>query len=96
MWSAEALHQWRGPDEKSYFIPLGKIRPGKYHLSLRFDGQAEASVRICSETFDVLLEEQQCTDRIFEHTLPVAAEGLYYLHLNATAILQGLTLTPVR
>ncbi|MFH2212077.1 MAG: hypothetical protein ABIJ01_10605 [Pseudomonadota bacterium] len=95
-WNAEVLHQWRGPDGKSYFIPLGRIRPGTYHLNLRFDGQSEASMSICGEKLDVLLEEQQRTDQVFEHTLPIAAEGLYYLHLKSTSTLLDLTFTPAR
>jgi hypothetical protein len=96
VWGVEALRQWRSPDGGSYFIPLGRLRRGAYHLSLRFDGKAEASVRISNEKFDVLLEEQQYTDQAFERTLPVATETLYYLHLKSGATLLELTLTPTR
>ena len=95
MWDAEALRQWRSPDGESYFIPLGRMRPGVYHLGLRFDGKTEASVRITNENFDVLLEEQQCRDQACDWTLPVAAEALYYLHLKSDGTLLGLTLSPV-
>lgn len=96
VWDAEMLRQWRSPEGEGYFIPLGKIREGVYHLGLRFDGKAEASVRITNEKFDMLLEEQQCTDQAFELTLPVAAEALYYLHLKSSATLLELTLTQAR
>jgi hypothetical protein len=94
MWGTEALRQWRSPEGDSYFIPLGKMRPGAYHLGLRFDGETEASVRITNENFDVLLEEQQCRDQACDQTLPVAAEALYYLHLKSSATLLALTLAP--
>ncbi|GAO35513.1 histidinol-phosphate aminotransferase [Sulfuricella sp. T08] len=95
VWGAEALRQWRSPDGESYFIPLGKLTGGIYYLGLRFDGKAEASMRITNEKFEVLLEEQQCKDQTFDLTLPVAAEALYYLHLKSYATLLGLTLSPV-
>ncbi|PWB57030.1 MAG: hypothetical protein C3F18_04640 [Nitrosomonadales bacterium] len=96
VWGVDALRQWRSPDGESYFIPLGRMRRGIYNLGLRFDGKAEASVRITSEKFDVLLEEQQRADQVFERPLPVAAEALYYLHLKSSATLLELTLTPAR
>lgn len=96
VWCAEALRQWRSPDGDSYFIPLGRMRRGVYHLGLRFDGEAEASVRITNEKFDVLLEEQLCKYQACERILPVAAEALYYLNLKSRAVLLGLTLSPVR
>lgn len=93
IWGVEALRQWRSPDGESYFIPLGRMRPGVYQLGLRFDGKSEASVRITNENFDVLLEERLCKDQACERTLPVVAEALYYLHLKSSATLLGLTLT---
>lgn len=94
VWGAEALQQWRSPDGDRYFIPLGRMRRGVYRLGLRFDGEAEASVHITNEKFDMLLEEQLCKDQACDWTLPVAAEALYYLHLKSSATLLGLTLTP--
>lgn len=96
VWDAEALQQWHGPGRDSYFIPLGPMRRGNYRLSLRFDGKTEVSLRITDEKFEVLLDEQPCKDHAFDLTLPVAAEAFYYLYLNASATLQGLTLTPAR
>lgn len=96
VWGAEELRQWRSPDGDSYFIPLGRMRRGAYRLGLRFDGEAEASVRITNEKFDMLLEEQRCKDQACDWTLPVAAEALYYLHLKSNATLLTLTLTPAR
>ena len=96
VWGVEALRQWRSPDGDSYFIPLGRMRRGVYHLGLRFDGKSEASMRITNEKFEVLLEEQLCKDRACERTLPVTAEALYYLHLKSNVVLLGLTLSPVR
>lgn len=96
IWDAEVLRQWRSPEGEGYFIPLGRMRQGMYHLGLSFDGKAEASVRITNEKFDVLLEEQQCKDVAFNRTLAVTAEALYYLNLKSSATLLGLTLTPVR
>jgi hypothetical protein len=96
VWDVEALRQWRSPDGDSYFIPLGRMSQGTYHLGLRFNGNAEASVRITNENFDVLLEEQQCKDQAFDLTLPVAAETFYYLHLKSNAVLLGLTISLVR
>ena len=96
VWDVEALRQWRSPDGDGYFIPLGRMRQGVYRLGLRFDGKAEASVRITNEKFDVLLEEQLCKDQACERTLPVAAEALYYLHFKSSAVLVGLTISPVR
>lgn len=94
VWGAEALRQWRSPDGDSYFIPLGRMRPGVYRLGLRFDGKAEARVHITNEKFDMLLEEQLCKDQACDWTLTVAAEALYYLHLKSSVTLLGLTLSP--
>lgn len=92
VWNAEALQQWRSPEGKGYFIPLGKMRRGIYRLELRFDGKPEAGIRITNDKFDVLLEEQQCKDHDFNHILPVTTDGLYFLHLKSSASLLGLTL----
>jgi hypothetical protein len=59
MWSAEALRQWRIPEGESCFIPLGRMRRVVYQLGLRFDGNAEASVHITNEIFD-MDEFSQC------------------------------------
>jgi len=95
VWDAEALQQWRSPESKGYFIPLGRMSPGMYRLGLRFDGQAETIMRITNEKFDELLEDQQCKDQAFDRKLSVVSEGFYYLHLKSNATLLGLTLALV-
>lgn len=96
VWSGEGLRQWRSPDGDGYFIPLGNLRRGNYQLGLNFDRKAPASVRIADEKFEVLLEEQQCKDLAFRQTLQVSADARYFLYLNSSAMLLGLTLTPQR
>lgn len=92
IWSAELLRQWRAPDGTGYFVPLGRMGPGTYRLTLRLDGEGAVEVRITNEKLEVLLEEQQCKDQVFVWSLPVAAESLHYLHLKSGSTLQGLAL----
>lgn len=94
VWGVDALQQLRSPDGESHFIPLGKMRRGVYSLVLRFDGKTEASVRITSEKFDLLLEEQQSTDHALNLMLSTPADGRYYLHLKSSSNLLGLMITP--
>lgn len=95
-WDAEVLRQWRGSEGEGYFIPLGRMRAGTYRIRLRFDSKSEASVRITSEKFEVLLEEQQCKDLTFDRALTVTEEASYYLHLKSSATLLSLTLARPR
>ncbi len=92
----ETLRQWHGADGEGYFIPLGRVHRGEYHLTLRFDRASEASVRVTSENFEVLLEQQQCKNMVVSLTLPVAAEAFYYLQIRSSATLLRLTLLPER
>lgn len=93
----EILDLYRDSTTGDYFMPLGKLEPGRYRLDLRFEAPASLRVEVLNERFEFLVDA--CTDRS-QAVLPVTVEveetADHYLRLRSPAELhlEELRLTP--
>lgn len=93
----EILDLYLDSATRDYFIPLGKLEPGRYRLELRFEAPASLRVEVLNERFEFLVDE--CTDRSHS-VLPVTVEvdeaADHFLRLRSPAelYLEELRLTP--
>lgn len=83
-WSPQLLARLCIPSRRSYFVPLGKLEPGRYALELRFDGAPHVHVEVVTRRFDILLDEPLAVERgKATAAFQVSASDDAYLRLRA-------------
>lgn len=95
IWRAADLVPWRNPRTGGYFVPLGPATVGDYQLALGFADQAQATVRVTDEAFDLLLEERPCPADAVTLGLHLEQAAHLYLTVDTATPLQELRLGAV-
>jgi len=62
-WKLENLSRFALPSHKSYFIPLGILKNGNYHLTIETEEKALFRVEVISDHFDPYLDKSVCPDQ---------------------------------
>ena len=65
-WKIENLSQFALPSFKSYFIPLGILKSGKYHFDIKTKERVHFRVEIISDRFDPFLDQSIYPDQKWE------------------------------
>ena len=61
-WKPENLLHFALPSSKGYFIPLGVLKEGKYHLEIKLKNDVHFRVEILSDHFEHFLDISACPD----------------------------------
>jgi len=57
VWGPDILEKLSTYLERYYFVPVGPLAPGEYHIDLIFDGDEKVTVHVVSETFNMVVED---------------------------------------
>ena len=61
-WKPENLSHFALPSSKGYFIPLGVLKEGKYHLEIKLKDDIHFRVEVLSDHFEHFLDISACPD----------------------------------
>jgi len=61
-WEPENLSHFALPSSKGYFIPLGVLKEGKYHLEIKLKDDIHFRVEVLSDHFEHYLDISACPD----------------------------------
>ncbi len=61
-WKPENLSHFALPSSKGYFIPLGVLKEGKYHLEIKLKDDVHFRVEVLSDHFEHFLDISACPD----------------------------------
>ncbi|HEC45882.1 MAG TPA: hypothetical protein ENI25_03580 [Epsilonproteobacteria bacterium] len=61
-WKPESLSHFALPSAKGYFIPLGLLKEGKYHVEIKIKDDIHFRVEVLSDHFDHFLDKAACPD----------------------------------
>ena len=61
-WKPENLSHFALPSSKGYFIPLGVLKEGKYHIEIKLKDDIHFRVEVLSDHFDHYLDRSICPD----------------------------------
>ncbi len=61
-WKPENLSHFALPTSKGYFIPLGVLKAGKYHLEIKLKDNIHFRVEVLSDHFEHYLDISACPD----------------------------------
>lgn len=85
----EILDVYRDSATGNYFVPLGKLDPGRYRLTFRLEAPATLRVEVPNERFEFLVDECISGDRaVVPLTLEVDEAATHYLRLRSPTALR--------
>ena len=61
-WKPENLSHFALPSSKGYFIPLGILKEGKYHIEMKLKDDIHFRVEVLSDHFEHFLDISACPD----------------------------------
>ena len=61
-WEPENLTHFALPSSKGYFIPLGILKEGKYHIEIKLKDDIHFRVEVLSDHFENFLDISACPD----------------------------------
>ncbi len=61
-WKPENLSHFALPSSKGYFIPLGALKKGKYHIEIKLKDNIHFRVEVISDHFEHFLDISACPD----------------------------------
>lgn len=61
-WEPENLSHFALPSSKGYFIPLGILKEGEYHIEIKLKEDIHFRVEVLSDHFDHFLDKSACPD----------------------------------
>jgi len=61
-WKSENLSHFALPSAKGYFIPLGLLKEGTYHIEIKLKDDIHFRVEVLSDHFDHFLDRSICPD----------------------------------
>lgn len=93
--TAGELSAWRNQHEGGYYIPLGKLDKGEYHLHIDLAVAGNGTLKITDSQFEPLAEESMCTQQKQLKIHFRGAAGAHYLTINAPVVLDSLRLKAV-
>ena len=62
-WKQENLSRFALPSHDSYFIPLGHLKRGKYHLNIATKEEVHYRVEVLSDRFDPYVDQSACPEQ---------------------------------
>jgi len=62
-WKEENLSLFMLPSSKGYFIPLGTLEPGTYHIAIESKEDTHFELEVLSEHFDHFLNQEICPEK---------------------------------
>jgi len=62
-WKPENLSHFALPSQKSYFVPLGTLQSGNYHLIIETEEDVLFRVEVISDHFDPYLDRSICPEQ---------------------------------
>lgn len=83
-WSANALKELGIPSGKGWFVPLGRLAAGNYHLSLVAGANVRLRLQVVRDNFESSAEDCTCThtgETAYPFTVDKA--GTYYLRITS-------------
>ncbi len=92
-WKSENLSHFALPSSKGYFIPLGILKEGKYHLEINLKDDIHFRVEILSDHFEHYLDISVCPDgkkKTFQFTVNKAVNT--FLRIQSRIPLQIMNL----
>ena len=95
-WKPENLSHFALPSSKGYFIPLGVLKEGKYHLEIKLKDDIHFRAEVLSDHFEHFLDISACPDgkkQILQFT--VKKEVNTFLRMQSRQILQIIDLNIV-
>ena len=85
----EILDVYRDPATGNYFMPLGKLEPGTYRLTLRLETPVTLRVEVLNRWFEFLVDEcSGCSRSDFTAMLEVDEASNHYLRLRSQTALR--------
>lgn len=85
----EILDTYRDPATGNYFMPLGKLEPGTYRLTLHLEAPVSLRVEILNRWFDFVVDECfDCGRAVFPVTVVVDEASKHYLRLRSSTALR--------
>jgi len=61
-WESENISRFALPSFKGYFIPLGTLKEGKYHIEIKLKDGIHFRVEVLSDHFEHFLDISACPD----------------------------------
>ncbi len=62
-WELENLSHFALPSAKGYFIPLGILKEGKYHIKIKIKEDIHFRIEVLSDHFEHYIDISSCPDR---------------------------------
>ena len=85
----EILDAYRDPATGNYFMPLGKLEPGSYRLTLRLEAPVSLRIEVLNRWFEFLVDEcSDCNRTVFPVMLEVDEASKHYLRLRSPTALR--------
>jgi len=82
VWDGSLLDRMTTTPERSYFVPLGPLSPGGYHIGLEFDQDVKLTIQLVSENFEMVVEEYfSASDRHLDIPFSIKGPGNYYFRM---------------
>jgi len=82
VWDGSLLDRMTTMPESSYFVPLGPLSPGGYHIGLEFDQDVKVTIQLVSENFEMEVEEYLSSgDRHLDIPFSIETPGNYYFRM---------------
>lgn len=94
-WDPAALAQVTLPDRQRLFVPLGRLEPGRYSVSLRLDPAQRLRQQVVADSFDIVLDEEgNVGPDGYRLHWRVDEPGEYFLRLQARSPIGDLRMGP--
>ena len=85
----EILDAYQDPATGNYFMPLGKLEPGTYRLTLHLEAPVSLRVEVLNRWFEFLVDEcYGCNRTVFTAMLEVDEASNHYLRLRSPTALR--------
>ena len=97
IWANDILQKYTTPMDSNYFIPVGNLSPGSYHIELELEKNVKVNVHLISEQFEMVVDDcYKSTDQRIKLPVFIEESGDYYLRLypKEAVRLVRLTITP--
>ncbi len=96
-WKPEHLSHFALPSAKGYFIPLGILKEGKYHLEIRLKDNIHFRVEVLSDHFEHFLDISACPDEENQIlTFIIEKEVNTFLRLQSRQTVQVMDLKVIK
>jgi len=82
VWGEDILDKFATLMERNYFIPVGNLTPGHYHIEIELEKDVKVTAHLVSEAFEWVLEEcYQSSDRQISIPFIIEEPGDHYFRM---------------